>query len=146
MVSSEPNIATDAGEAIGNLWNPSASLAIRVTDVTVSFGGTQTTAYTIRLSRTSTKGTAASTRNTDESNHYGLRAGPASVTTLECGNFTVNPTEVTPELMRAFVPTPIGTHVEWWFPEPIIVTPGSGLAVYTNDAGSGTSISFRFEE
>jgi hypothetical protein len=131
---------------MGNLWNPHASIAIRVTDVAVAFGTTQAAAHTIRLSRTSTIGTPASTRNPDESSHFGLRHSPASGTTMGQGNFTVNPTEVTPEFARAAVPTPSGTAVEWWFPVPIIVTPGSGLAVFSNGAVAGGAIWFRWEE
>ena len=144
-VANATGIANDANEPIGALWNTgTVPVALAVYHVDVAH--LNTSASNVRLFRISTRGTAGGSFTPDLDNHHGRRAGPASGAILDRGNYTAAPTQETPQMLSAQLGAAAGSAHEWWFPEPIMVPPGTGLAIYSTTAYTTAHVRFTWEE
>ena len=144
-VANATGIANDANEPIGALWNVgTVAVALAVYQIDVSH--LNTSGSNIQIFRISTRGTAGGSFTPDLDNHYGRRAGPASGAILDRGNYTVAPTQETPQMLSAQLGAAAGSNNEWWLPVPIMVPAGTGLAIYSTTAYTTAHIRFTWEE
>jgi hypothetical protein len=134
--------ASTANEPIGALWNPSGSVKLRVRKVEVMGG----TAMKVWVSRISTQGTRGTTTTPDGDNAFQRGEAPASGATLDRGDYTANPTEQGPPMLAGHISGQNGCQIGWWLEQPIIVGPGTGLAVWCNTTHTAMSLAFEWDE
>jgi hypothetical protein len=135
--------SADINEATGVLWNPHSTIALRVYGIEVQHNSSVSGCT---VSRVTTRGTPATTTTPDADNQWGRRNTPPSGALLDRGNYTVNPTVQTPPLLAFQLSGQVGSAINYWLPQPIIVPGGTGLALVLNTAATAWSYSFTWEE
>lgn len=121
--------ASDAGESVTALWNPSSTISVFVTNVEIVVTTAVTGGTRIDLERLTAIGTAGATTTPDADSDYKGQGAPPSGATHRKANWSADTTKATPPLLSAHIGNPVGSSVNWWFPVPIEVPPGTGLGV-----------------
>jgi hypothetical protein len=125
---------TTAGECFAGFWNPSGTVRLHVTQVQLLHtGGTASNVMRFYLARTTARGTPNATVTPDADNAYERLAAPPSGAVLDLGNFSVEPTEVTPYIFRAYPGQGQGAGAMWTLKAPLHVPPGTGLGLFVTD-------------
>lgn len=122
--------AATANHCAAQLWNPSTTIPIFVTEV--HFVQTIATVSNLVIQRSSARGaTPTATVTPDIDNDYDHGLAPPSASVLELATFSTQPTLATPPLKAWYLPAAIGSGLMWVFPHPIKVKPGAGLCIAT---------------
>lgn len=141
-----------ANEVVGQLWNPSGTRSLWVVEINYNQDtNPSVSAPPLKLCRSTTAGgTPNSTQTPDLDNDWRRETSPNTGAVAYFGNFTTEPTLVSPPLYRLGFPDGgVVQAVTWLFPgEGIRVRPGTGLALATVTAvATGpTVMAFRFRE
>lgn len=141
------NNGADAGEPLFTLWNPHASIALRV--IAIGFERQSTDVYGLEIIRISTRGTAANTETPTAENDVSRRVAPPSGAVIDRGNFTANPTFTGPNLAKYKPGEVAGSGFMWYLDrrKPIVVPGGTGLALVTTALlATATDCTFMWEE
>lgn len=123
--------AATANHVAACLWNPHASIRLRVYEI--SWSKTVATADNMALVRTSTRGTPGSTVTPTIDNETDRAVAPPSGALLDLGAYTAQPTLLnsgTP-LWRWNLPAAVGSGFMLSLPEELEIPPGGGLAIIT---------------
>jgi hypothetical protein len=123
--------AATADNVASALWNPHGTKAIYCRELHVFT--TTAGAMNIGIQRISTNGTPVVTVTPDVDNAADRLAVPASGA-LVYGDFSAEPTQQGPYMIRAITAAVIGAGVMYTFPEPIKIPAGTGLALNTTQA------------
>jgi hypothetical protein len=123
--------AATANHAAAELWNPSATKGIYVTQI--AWSKTVATADNIGIVRSSARGTARSTVTPAQQNDADYQAAPPSGAVLDLSVFSVQPTLIsaTAFMFRWNLPAAIGSGFILPLPDPIFVPAGTGLVILT---------------
>ena len=137
----------DIGEVLYALWNPHASIALRVVSIELDRQGTES--IEVAFHRITTRGTPGATETPDADNHFGRRAAPPSGALLDRGNYSAAPTIENPALGMFKPGVVTGSGFQWDFRQrPIIVDAGTGLAIVVTQAAiaAASDGSFMWDE
>lgn len=126
------------------LWNASTTKQIYVLELGVE-NFTVTTAATIAIQRTSTKGTPGSTVTPDIDNDRDAAVAPVSSVVLDLADFTVVPTFQGPRMSRWVVPSD-GGALGIVFSIPIAVPQSTGLMVEVVSGLAAIETTWTWEE
>lgn len=124
--------AATADTVAASLWNPHASVRLRVFEIWIC--KTVATIDNHGIRRTTTRGTAGSTVTPVIANNFQRSVAPVSGALLDLALFSAQPTLDGVNIGRWNLPAAIGAGVIWTFPEPVEVGPGAGLAIVTPPA------------
>lgn len=126
--------AATQNHAGAQLWNPSASRTLFVTQI--AWSKTIATADNLAVVRTSARGTAGSTVSSALQDDYDYDGAPPTGAVLDLAAFSGQPTIVASAspMFRWYLPAAIGSGFIWPCPAPIKVPPGTGLALITPTA------------
>lgn len=127
-----------AGEVIAQLWNPHASLPLRVAYVAFAGSGGASPADAL-VQRTTARGTPGSTTTPDADAAANRRASPPSGALLDLSDFTVNATVDASVLRRWTSSGVVAAGFDAWHHDGdrfggIIVPAGTGLALVATAA------------
>lgn len=124
-----------ADHAVAQLWNPHSTQRIKVIQVSLVAAAAPSAGSTIKLRRTTARGTAGSTV-TPGIVHHSLRAiAPPSGALLDLAAFSVQPTFETGDLGLGWVLAAVAASgIVYPIPNGIEIPPGAGLAITTGAA------------
>ena len=129
------NTAATANHVAFQFWNPSTTRTVRVMEVRYAKQGAATLDAHMLIRSTAKGATPATTVTPDIDNNYDRFMAHPSVSLLESALFGTQPTLATPELERTSVPAALGAGYAWtYYPDGIIVPPGTGLCAATPTA------------
>lgn len=127
--------AATINHAICSIWNPHATKRIAVTEFGIFKTAAGTAADSIRIARTSARGTPGSTITPVLADSYENHVAPPSGFLLDLAAFSVQPTLVAGGGFRRWMAAAVaGSAVVWPFRRPIVIPPGAGLAILQNQA------------
>jgi len=92
--------ATSATAPIAHLWNPSSTRSLMVFLIGMTRRSTGTATDTMKVERTSTRGTGAATHTPNSNQHVTRRSAPASGAVIDIANFSVSPTQQVGQLFQ----------------------------------------------
>lgn len=124
--------AATAGHVAMQVWNASATRRIEIEELHCAI--TTAGVANLALRRTTVRGTPGSTVTPDSDNSYQRDAAPPSGFVLDLAAFTVQPTVDASDIRRWNLPGAIGAGIIWVFSVPLIIPPGTGLAIATPTA------------
>ncbi len=137
--------------AIAQLWNPHASQIIRVLFVAFSVAAAPANVQSLRVQRTSARGTPGSsvTPGREADSNYG--GAPPSGAILDLAAFTVQPTYVGTSIgLLGYSGVPVaGLYVDIDFGSGIDIPAGMGLAIATCEDASNwqkSEVTFAWKE
>lgn len=121
--------AATANHTLAELWNPHATKRLSVFEIGMFKAAAGTAADSLRVRRTSARGTAGSTLTPGIENNLERGAAPQSGALLDVAAFTVQPTLET-GILAAFVAAAVaGSGIILPTPRGIEIPPGTGLAL-----------------
>lgn len=125
--------ATDA-HGVAALWNPHASLAIRVVEISLVAVTAPGAGSGIELRRISVRGTPGSTVTPAIQQHDGRVLAPPSGALLDLAAYTGQPTLEAGGLWAWILGAVIGSGFIYPIPRGITLLPGAGLALVNRAA------------
>jgi hypothetical protein len=134
------------GDSLFLLWNPHATIAIRVVHISFILSSANTGGRQLTLNRASTAGaTPTGTYTADIDSHYRNRAAPPSGTLLY-QILGTQPTVGTPPLLDMQVGAVAGSLAGFDIRTPIVVPAGTGLSIEAVTITAGGSATFTWDE
>ena len=142
--------AAGASEVVACLWNPDTELVLKVWWVSFIHRQAPAALTSWALQRATARGTPGATLTPDVDNHLnGRRAAPPSGALLDLGDYTTNATLDASVLAQVPVGPVIANGHDWMFTnKPIVVPPGTGLALNQTTANAlvNVHVTFGWEE
>lgn len=122
--------AATANHVGASLWNPHASIPMRITEI--AWAKTVATADNLAIMRITARGTAGSTVTPTIVNDVFRGVAPPSGALLDLAAFTGQPTlDGAVYMHRWNLPAAVGAGIFWALRTPIRVPAGTGLALVT---------------
>ena len=119
---------------VAGLWNPHATLSIKVVEISVVAGAAPAAGSGVELRRASARGTAGATVTPAIQQNDARSLAPPSGALLDLATYTVQPTVEAGGLWNWILGAVIGSGFIYPIPRGISVLPGAGLAL-VNRAG-----------
>lgn len=135
-----PATAATGDHAVWAFWNPHSTQRIKVITIAMFAQTAATAGWTVRLRRTSARGTAGSTVTPNSSNDSKLAAAPVSGALLDLAQFSAQPTLLASsvDLMLGYpFPAVIGAGIVYPISGGIEIGPGAGIACIQVPATAG---------
>lgn len=125
--------AATIDHAIAALWNPHASIRLKVAAIHVFKQGAGAADEPV-IRRSTTRGTAGSTITPTNVNDFERVTAPPSGALLDLAAFSAQPTLEALGLHGAVIASAVGSGLMWVFSEPLEVPAGNGLVLTTGVA------------
>jgi hypothetical protein len=120
-----------ADEVAAQIWNPHATQRIMLVEFMVVKQAAGAVTDSVRLQRSTVRGTPASTVTPDIDNHFERSIAPPSGALLDLADFSTEPTLDASALGPTFILSQRGSMVSYAFPGGHVVPPGTGIAIST---------------